>query len=132
MNNPLERHPFEPVPGVVYRNANGREYRCLAVEHDMAWMVNILSGWTFRAHHLMEYPDGSIEWGFSTDGGFGDKDVLEPPVPVRICPICGCGYTEPPALSRRDNQTLICPACGLEEALDAWRIHQQSEAGLDG
>ena len=36
---------------------------------------------------------------------------------ARICPICGRAYTEPPALSRRDNATDICPDCGMMEAL---------------
>ena len=37
---------------------------------------------------------------------------------ARICPICGREYTDYPALSRRDNTTEICPACGVDEALD--------------
>lgn len=36
----------------------------------------------------------------------------------RICPICGREYTDYPALSRRDNTTEICSACGVDEALD--------------
>lgn len=36
-----------------------------------------------------------------------------------ICPKCGKEYSEPPALSRADNQTKICPLCGTKEALDA-------------
>lgn len=36
---------------------------------------------------------------------------------VRICPVCKKGYTEPPALSRKDNETLICPDCGTRESL---------------
>ena len=36
----------------------------------------------------------------------------------RTCPKCGCVYTEVPALSRVDNETLICPDCGIREALD--------------
>lgn len=36
---------------------------------------------------------------------------------VRICPCCGRKYEEYPALSRRDNKTEICPACGTLEAL---------------
>ena len=35
---------------------------------------------------------------------------------ARICPICGRAYTEPPALSRKDNATDICPDCGMMEA----------------
>lgn len=34
-----------------------------------------------------------------------------------ICPLCGRAYDEPPALSRVDNQTDICPRCGMMEAL---------------
>lgn len=33
------------------------------------------------------------------------------------CPLCGQEYAGYPALSRRDNKTLICPDCGVEEAL---------------
>lgn len=39
---------------------------------------------------------------------------------TRTCPICGQRYTEPPALSRRDNKTYICPDCGTMEALAAF------------
>ncbi len=34
-----------------------------------------------------------------------------------ICPRCGRTYTAPPALSRADNTTRICPDCGTLEAL---------------
>lgn len=37
-----------------------------------------------------------------------------------ICPICGKEYTERPALSRLDNETEICPDCGMAQALKAW------------
>ena len=33
---------------------------------------------------------------------------------IKICPRCGKAYYEPPAISRMDNQTLICPDCGTE------------------
>ena len=36
---------------------------------------------------------------------------------ARICPKCGQHYTACPALSREDNETLICPDCGTREAL---------------
>ncbi len=38
-------------------------------------------------------------------------------VEAPICPKCGQAYSEPPALSREDNKTAICPDCGLKEAL---------------
>ena len=36
-----------------------------------------------------------------------------------ICPRCDKEYTGRPALSRADNQTLICPDCGTREALES-------------
>ena len=36
----------------------------------------------------------------------------------RTCPVCGNRYSEYPALSRRDNETYICPECGVNEALE--------------
>lgn len=35
------------------------------------------------------------------------------------CPACGRDYYDPPALSRKDDQTEICPNCGVLEALAA-------------
>lgn len=40
-------------------------------------------------------------------------------VRIRVCPRCGKSYTAPPALSRKDNETLICPDCGTREALES-------------
>ena len=37
----------------------------------------------------------------------------------RVCPLCGKEYDGVPALSRKDNETLICPECGTREAIDA-------------
>lgn len=37
----------------------------------------------------------------------------------QVCPICGQKYTGTPALSREDNQTLICPDCRARQALAA-------------
>ena len=34
-----------------------------------------------------------------------------------ICPRCGATFDSPPALSREDGKTLICPDCGIREAL---------------
>ena len=38
---------------------------------------------------------------------------------IKICPRCGKAYHEPPAISRKDNQTLIYPDCGTREALES-------------
>lgn len=45
----------------------------------------------------------------------------------RICPICGKTYTDYPAISRQDNKTEICPACGVAEAFAD--LHNISLAG---
>ena len=37
---------------------------------------------------------------------------------ARKCPMCGREYTDRPALSREDNETEICPDCGIREALE--------------
>ena len=63
--------PFCPERGKTYRNAGGGEYLCTSATYSEATMVNVASGWTFRAHGCRRYPDNSIEWDYSTDGCFG-------------------------------------------------------------
>lgn len=36
---------------------------------------------------------------------------------VHVCPLCGASYSQHPAISRVDNKTLICPDCGIRQAL---------------
>ena len=38
---------------------------------------------------------------------------------LKTCPRCGKAYHGSPALSRADNETLICPDCGTREALES-------------
>lgn len=38
---------------------------------------------------------------------------------TRTCPICGKEYTGVPALSRLDNETPICPDCGIRQSLES-------------
>ena len=40
---------------------------------------------------------------------------------IKKCPICHGLYTDAPALSRKDNKTLICPNCGMNEAMEAFK-----------
>ena len=47
-----------------------------------------------------------------------------------ICPSCGKPYVGYPALSRKDNQTSICPDCGIREALEAAGLGDQQESIL--
>ena len=46
---------------------------------------------------------------------------------IRACPLCGKTYAEPPALSRTDNETLICPDCGVRQALDGIGISTEEQ-----
>lgn len=39
------------------------------------------------------------------------------------CPKCKLMYSEPPAISRRDNKTEICSQCGIKEAIEDWYIN---------
>lgn len=40
----------------------------------------------------------------------------------RKCPLCGNTYHAKPALSRTDNKTLICPVCGIRQALEVSNV----------
>ena len=40
-----------------------------------------------------------------------------------VCPSCNNVSTEYPALSRRDNKTDICSACGIGEALEDYAVY---------
>lgn len=46
---------------------------------------------------------------------------------ISICPRCGQAYRERPALSRLDNETLICPDCGTREALDSIGVKPEEQ-----
>ena len=46
---------------------------------------------------------------------------------TRICPLCGNSYTGHPALSRNDNQTMICPDCGTRQALDSIGVGEEEQ-----
>ena len=50
----------------------------------------------------------------------------------RTCPKCGRTYTERPALSRNDNNTLICPDCGTREALETMGISIEEQDKILG
>ena len=38
---------------------------------------------------------------------------------MKVCPKCGREYSCPPAISREDKVTEICPVCGVAEAVEA-------------
>lgn len=43
------------------------------------------------------------------------------------CPRCGMSYIGHPALSRKDNRTLICPDCGTREALESIGVDEKEQ-----
>lgn len=51
---------------------------------------------------------------------------------TRKCPHCGKKYTAVPALSRSDNNTLICPDCGIREALAGLGIEEKEQEQILG
>lgn len=46
---------------------------------------------------------------------------------IKICPRCGNAYHGAPALSREDNETLICPDCGTREALESIGVDEKEQ-----
>ena len=50
----------------------------------------------------------------------------------RICPGCGRAYHDAPALSRVDNTTLICPDCGVREALCSIGVEEAEQEEILG
>lgn len=70
----MNRKPFTPQPGTGYWNQGGGTFDCLSVLDDgRAVMRNRASGWTLTAHGVGIYDDGSIDWDYSTDGRFEEK-----------------------------------------------------------
>ena len=68
---------FTPEVGKTYQNRSGGTYLCTHVyEGDTvepssnARMVNTATGWTMLCHGLVQYPNGTIEWDYSTGGHF--------------------------------------------------------------
>ena len=51
---------------------------------------------------------------------------------IRVCPLCGKTYAEPPALSRTDNETLICPDCGTRQALESIGVSEEEQEKILG
>lgn len=67
----------------------------------------------------------TVHVAWQTDSSLGaayGEDVIR-----KVCPICGKPYTDPPALSRMDNKTLICSNCGVHQALEAAGIDSETQ-----
>ncbi len=48
-------------------------------------------------------------------------------ITIKTCPRCGRIYRGRPALSRTDNETLICPDCGTREALESIGVNKAEQ-----
>ena len=46
------------------------------------------------------------------------------------CPKCSAIYTAPPAISRDDGHTLICPECGTREALKSIGVSAEEQSKI--
>lgn len=49
---------------------------------------------------------------------------------MSVCPKCGKTYFDRPALSREDNETLICPDCGTREALESIGVSVEEQDSI--
>lgn len=74
---------FKPTTGEIYLNRNGKIYLCGDVWNNntpepsyCARMTNTATGWTFVAHGIVRYEDGTIEWDYSSGGRFGEVPTL--------------------------------------------------------
>ena len=49
---------------------------------------------------------------------------------MAVCPLCGRVYHGAPALSREDNETLICPDCGTSRrsSPSVWTVPSRSRS----
>ena len=46
---------------------------------------------------------------------------------IRGCPMCGQSYIDPPALSRMDKETPICPDYGTRQALQSIGVSAEEQ-----
>ena len=51
-------------------------------------------------------------------------------IQIKTCPYCGRIYHGVPALSRVDNETLICPDCGTREALESIGVSAEEQDAI--
>ncbi|WNX85814.1 hypothetical protein RWV98_05965 [Agathobaculum sp. NTUH-O15-33] len=71
------RH-FALATGKVYTNHNGSDYLCKTVREPGCYvMERVKDGWTLEAHVITMYPDGTIEWDYSTGGHWPSSERSE-------------------------------------------------------
>ncbi len=64
------------------------------------------------------------------DNGSGLSAAYGEDIIRRVCPVCGQPLPKYPALSRRDNKTLICSDCGTREALADFGMDIEDQEGV--
>lgn len=73
----MKRTKFTPEIGTEYENISGGTYKCLSSGNGLpigcATMQNTKSRWTFIAHGIGIYDDGTIDWDYSTSGCFQER-----------------------------------------------------------
>ena len=72
----MTRKSFTPGIGEVYalHGTNGQKYRVLRIEGvGIAKLQSIKSYWTFIAHGIGRYDDGSIDWDYQKSGYFAEE-----------------------------------------------------------
>lgn len=71
---PQKPQKFTPVEGEKYRCKYGGEFICVIGgddDHPYEGMLrNLSTNWQILAHGCVMYPDGTIEWDYSTHGRF--------------------------------------------------------------
>lgn len=51
---------------------------------------------------------------------------------IAVCPKCGKSYYEVPAVSRENGGMLICPDCGIREALESINVDRAEQEKIIG
>jgi len=73
---PMTRKSFTPGIGEVYvlYGGKGQKYRVLGIEGiATANLQGVVSKYTFTAHGIGRYDDGSIDWDYSSGGYFAEE-----------------------------------------------------------
>lgn len=61
------------------------------------------------------YKDDNPEIDTSNGNVIYMNDINNDNTSKKVCPVCKKVYTDYPAISRKDNKTLICSECGMKE-----------------
>lgn len=110
-----------------YRYIDGRDFEA---ENAKELCIKLWLGQAFQLHHSVEdwmKENAKVVRNFTgkecSAASFEAhvNSLMQLGIIRRICPICGIGFSEHPAISRKDNKTEICPRCGMKEALDDWQ-----------